>query len=301
MGLQSEILAKAAERNSQYVDFLMEYPKHATNQLVLDGFENIYLGNTPGIELPNGNSFYLCRTSTDSFKQIFSSEEFSGTLVSTDWESLWRQDYLHRNFIFDGEGTFDGNYWRKKLVEAQTGVLVKRVYPPCIFMGDPVPLILDIETQSHEDAKAFAKKEAELISVNSELIELVKKDGSKIHSLTPTQFEHLVASILKNQGFQVHLTKRTRDGGYDILCTSKTISGEEVKIIVECKKYDPRRPVGIDIARSVLFVKEKRNASQAMIVTTSYFTKGVKALKSSQYDLVLVDYNIISEWINASL
>lgn len=62
-------------------------------------------------------------------------------------------------------------------------------------------------------------------------------------------------------------------------------------MIVECKRYRPERKVGIEIARSLLFVKDNNRVDFAMIATTSSFTSGVMDLKASRYDLELADFN----------
>ncbi|MEN8220363.1 MAG: restriction endonuclease [Pseudomonadota bacterium] len=52
-----------------------------------------------------------------------------------------------------------------------------------------------------------------------ELISLIQKDNSYIYKILPRQFEEVIAELFRAQGFNVELTKRTRDGGKDIIAT----------------------------------------------------------------------------------
>jgi hypothetical protein len=53
------------------------------------------------------------------------------------------------------------------------------------------------------------------------LAEQILKDPRSIFSVDPRFFEELVASIYADLGYRVILTKRTRDGGRDIICSQK--------------------------------------------------------------------------------
>lgn len=120
-----------------------------------------------------------------------------------------------------------------------------------------------------------------------------------MHALRPRQFEELIAEILASFGWQVQLTKATRDGGYDIYAITKEQQADvQTSWIIECKKYSSERRVGIDIVRQLYGVKIQLGVANMMLATTSQFTKGVKDYKSSRYDLELKDYEGILEWIN---
>ena len=79
---------------------------------------------------------------------------------------------------------------------------------------------------------------------------------------------------------------------------TKDISGVTTSWIIECKKYRKDRPVGVDIVRGLFGVKLDLKVANAMLATTSHFTKGVHDYKASRYDLELRDYEGILEWIN---
>jgi HJR/Mrr/RecB family endonuclease len=134
--------------------------------------------------------------------------------------------------------------------------------------------------------------------VSDELIRYLQKRPADIYSISPRQFEELVAELLASFGCEVQLTASTKDGGYDIFAVSKDISGMKTSWIIECKKYAADRKVGIEIARALYSVKTDLKVANAVLATTTHFTKGVKNFKASRYDFELRDYQGILEWIN---
>ena len=54
----------------------------------------------------------------------------------------------------------------------------------------------------------------------------------------------------------------------------------------------------MDIVRALYGTKLRLRVANAMLATTSHFTRGLKDFKASYYDLALRDYEGILEWIN---
>jgi len=135
--------------------------------------------------------------------------------------------------------------------------------------------------------------------ITTELIKYLKKHPKAMYQIKPRQFEELVAEILASYGWDVQMTPAIKDGGYDIFAVSKDL-GTELKTswIIECKKYAPENKVGVDIVRALYAIKIDLRVANALLATTSYFTKGVKEFKASHYDIELKDYHNILEWIN---
>lgn len=135
-------------------------------------------------------------------------------------------------------------------------------------------------------------------SVSSHMVKLLAKDPLLLHSLSSRQFEQLVAEILVGFGWEVELTAASKDGGYDLFAVSRNTDGSGLRTsyIVECKKYRPDRKVGVEIARQLFHVKSEKNASQAILATTSDFTQGVYDYKVSRLDLETRNFAEIAEW-----
>lgn len=133
--------------------------------------------------------------------------------------------------------------------------------------------------------------------VNRELIDYLAQHPNRMHDLTPRKFEELVAELFRAKGYDVELTRASRDDGRDVICTHRTDFGTML-LYVECKKYGPNNPVGVEIVRSLYGVVESARASHGIIATTSRFTSGaVEFHRSNQYRLSLQDFDAVSAWL----
>lgn len=129
----------------------------------------------------------------------------------------------------------------------------------------------------NEDTVLYQVPTIELIELpkiitafNNELISLLARKPSYLHALSPRAFEELIAEIFSRQGFEVHLTKQTRDGGKDIIALYNTL-GIQTKYIIECKRYR-EKPVGIELVQRLAGVRHALSANKAILATTSRFT-----------------------------
>lgn len=86
------------------------------------------------------------------------------------------------------------------------------------------------------------------VDPNQELMEHLRKHPDLLKRISPWQFEEVVASIFRNQRFEVELTPAARDGGIDLYAARNDIFGN-LLYVIECKRYRSTRKVGI-IARS---------------------------------------------------
>lgn len=137
-----------------------------------------------------------------------------------------------------------------------------------------------------------------LLDVNDEIKKYLRKHPEKLYELTPRKFEELVASILEDLGFDVTLTKQTRDGGTDIIARIRN-AVTSFLILVECKKYSPENKVDVGIIREVVGVQTFKNPSKSIIVTTSRFTKdAIKEASQMKDKLDLKDYGSLKEWLS---
>lgn len=137
-----------------------------------------------------------------------------------------------------------------------------------------------------------------LTDVNDEIKKYLSKHPEKLYDLTPRKFEELVASILEDLGFDVTLTKQTRDGGTDIIASIRNALTSFL-ILVECKKYSPENKVDVGIIREVVGVQTFKNPSKSIIVTTSTFTKdAIKEASRLKDKLDLKDYNNLKDWLS---
>jgi restriction endonuclease Mrr len=124
----------------------------------------------------------------------------------------------------------------------------------------------------------------------------VYKDNSNLLKVNGREFEEMIAELLYKQGYKVELTKRTRDGGYDIIALMDLKMHHPLKFLVECKQT--KLKVGVDVIRKFKEVIDTEKANRGIIVTTSYFTRD--ALKKQQEIPYLLDYrdkDKVIEWV----
>jgi restriction system protein len=93
----------------------------------------------------------------------------------------------------------------------------------------------------------------------------------RLYDMSPRGFEELIEKLMHYLGYpNVKVTKRTGDGGIDVLSTRNTENGIE-RIAAQCKKY--RNPVGVPIAREFYgAIHDDKSIVKGYLVTTSEFT-----------------------------
>ncbi len=135
--------------------------------------------------------------------------------------------------------------------------------------------------------------------INSELVRYLARHPDAMYELSPRKFEELVAELLRDMGYDVWLTQRSKDGGRDVLAVFRLPDGE-ILTVVECKRFAPDARVGPDIVHKLLWVADRHdNASRAILATTSRFTTGAKVIeKKFGWRLSLRDFDGITEWLS---
>lgn len=116
--------------------------------------------------------------------------------------------------------------------------------------------------------------------------------------LTPRELEALVARLLAEVGYKVHLSSSTRDMGYDLIVDRPDPLFGQESILVEVKKYAPDRVVGTAPVRSFFGAMLNNNIQKGLFVTTGRFSKEAMRLPQSLASIRMVDGEALSEWLN---
>jgi len=155
-----------------------------------------------------------------------------------------------------------------------------------------------LELVKRADEIAFEKIRLAFEPINSELMGHLAKHPEFLHKLNSFRFEILVAELLRDMGYDVHLTPRTRDGGRDILAVFKTPQAEFL-IIVDCKRFALKRKIGPELVHRLLWVSDNYDkASYAIMATTTYFTSGAREIeKAFRWRLGLKDFDAVKGWV----
>lgn len=147
------------------------------------------------------------------------------------------------------------------------------------------------------ERRLIADLKPRIVLANQSLAERLQAAPQSVSNLSPRQFEELIAELLEDFGCDVHLTPTTRDGGKDILAYMPTALGR-ILCLVEAKRYRQDRPVGVGLVRQLYGTLADAGATNAMLVTTSSFSKDARAFRNKhQYRLDLRGYADVIEWI----
>jgi Holliday junction resolvasome RuvABC ATP-dependent DNA helicase subunit len=90
--------------------------------------------------------------------------------------------------------------------------------------------------------------------------------------LSGTDFEKLIAELLRRMGFQTSLTKASGDGGIDIVAMlDRPIIGG--RFLIQCKRFAPDNMVGSATVREFYgALTAERGAAKGIFITTADFT-----------------------------
>lgn len=123
-----------------------------------------------------------------------------------------------------------------------------------------------------------------------ELAEELRRNPVAVYQLKPRVFEELCAELMAHQGFEVELTPETRDGGIDLYAVRHTAFGR-LLLAVDCKRYEPSRPVGIGAVRGMLGAIDIARASAGLLISTSRFSAPARTLAEDHpFRIGLQDY-----------
>ncbi len=116
-----------------------------------------------------------------------------------------------------------------------------------------------------------------------------------INKMNGSQFEDFVGFVFREAGYKVYQTKKTRDGGKDLIL--KTDKG---KMYVEIKRYASRNLVSSSHVLKLIGSAVSDGVKQCLFVTTSGYTKdAIELAESSKVDVKLIDLNGFEDILKA--
>lgn len=135
--------------------------------------------------------------------------------------------------------------------------------------------------------------------LTDEILFQISRNPELIYGLEPGLFEELIRKIFAKFKLQTTLTKKTRDGGIDILAFEDNMFSKN-SYVIECKRYAPHKKVSIDIVQRLYGIKQSNRLTKAFLVTSSSFTKPAREWANQHcWELELKDFNDIVKWLNA--
>lgn len=101
--------------------------------------------------------------------------------------------------------------------------------------------------------------------------------------MTPVDFEAFCAEQLRDAGWKVSLTPRSRDQGADVIAEKGGI-----RLVLQCKLYS--KPVGNKAVQEAVAAKGFSQAHFCAVVSNSSYTKGAEQLAATN-DVYLIHYS----------
>jgi HJR/Mrr/RecB family endonuclease len=134
-------------------------------------------------------------------------------------------------------------------------------------------------------------------NLSDEFLLLLARRPELLYKVDPRLFEELIAEVFRKFNFEVSLTKQTRDGGIDIVAFDD-LKYTKNQYIIECKRYEPEKKVGLGIVQRLYGTKVSVRATKAFLVTSSYFSKdALEFAKQHFWELDLKDFNDVADWL----
>jgi restriction system protein len=161
------------------------------------------------------------------FRQSRSRDQF-GNIDDRRWQV--QIDTFLRTKVVPQEPNY--TQWRKSDLGIQAAAMINR-----ITMGL-------VDAQLHDNS--FAKIDA--------------------FELTPSEYEHHCANILKAEGWAVNVTQASRDGGADFYAEK-----DGIRLVAQCKRYST--PVGNKAVQEVNSALRLYNGNFACVIAPMGFTK----------------------------
>ncbi len=169
----------------------------------------------------------------------------------------------------------------------------------CEFISRPViDIVWECEFKYPPDAE---KGLCSLVSRVEQNIYDIANHPDHVYSLSPSDFEDLVAEVFRGNGFDVMGTPRTRDGGKDIIA-SYNMGGIPCMLIIECKRYAKDRKVGVGVIRQIHGIQQAEHYGKAVVVTSSSFSRDARKFANDINDMViLVDRRQLMDMLNQTM
>ncbi len=99
-------------------------------------------------------------------------------------------------------------------------------------------------------------------------------------NMTPWEYEHYCAAVLRDTQWTAHVTRASGDQGVDIVAEKRG-----ARIVVQCKKYS--KPVGNRAVQEIVAAIAHEDAQRGVVVATSGYTRAAERLAASNKVLLL--------------
>lgn len=164
---------------------------------------------------------------------------------------------------------------------------------PTVLGPDGLPLA--------PDSTGFHAVELAVKGISDDLIARLAQQPELMYELDWRKFEELVAELYERQGYEVELTRGSKDGGVDIYALHRAPNAKFLTV-VDVKKHHAKNRVGVELVKQLRSTAADANAHMGVIATTSYFTRGAKAYQQDRQHLLgLQDFVSVHDMLKRAL
>lgn len=115
----------------------------------------------------------------------------------------------------------------------------------------------------------------------------IDKVISSVNKMNGSEFEDFVEYIFKEMGFKAEQTPKTRDGGKDLILSTK-----DGKMYVEIKRYASSNLVTSPLVLKLIGSAVSDGVNKCLFLTTSGYTNdAIDTAEKSKVDIKLIDIN----------
>lgn len=173
----------------------------------------------------------------------------------------------------------------------------RQTHDPLCPQRNEEKLVASFDRDDEEALTAKANLERATSWVTLAVIEEFWRHPQRLKTMNRHEFEEFVAGLFKGFGYEVEMTKKTRDGGYDFMAVSHRDFIRQ-KFLVECKRPDPGNPVRLDVVKQLYATKHEHGANKAILVTTTHFTRDAVSYGAKHaVELDLKDFDDLVMWL----
>ncbi|SEN21686.1 restriction endonuclease [Nonomuraea pusilla] len=196
--------------------------------------------------------------------------------VSRFWATA-QESSLLKSMTFEGSlnlwrgGTLAHGVWQSLLRDALPKELRVRhgQGPSCCTLS---------KVRAYEAGFLTSKVSQVVRGAMHQLISILAADPAQIFEVEHRDFERIAAIVAEDLGFDVRLTRGSKDGGKDLILKCRDELGQIRSIYVEIKHWSSGKKVGPQELRKLLTVIARDQVDGGLLISTSGFTNPAQKL-----------------------
>lgn len=281
---------------------------------LIDGLDEIYRNQQIIEHIKYGKGCYICTAKENRFEINFDYEiklnpltdkqillligDYLGTSVSSEKNlediirKLDKQNLTPRSIVNLIHSKMKGDGFSEYFLDFEKDIHQLYTYKGGVSLKHP-----EIVVPERKIIKVPAELKNDIKVITHSLVDRVALRPEILQEITPRQFEELVCELFERKGYNVQLTKQTRDGGKDLIVLNNSLLGDLV-IYAECKKRSPVHPVNVGLVRQLYGTIEADRATAGIMITNSYFSRDARRFQQSiKTRMNLIDYSELMKQI----